>query len=275
MRVFLSWSGDKSKAVAALLDEWLQCVLQAVQPWMSAEHIESGAQWFGEIGDALKDVTIGIVCLTKANREKPWILFEAGALARGLSTQRVITFLVDLQPTDIGAPLSHFNHSLPTEEGLRKILTTINLRLGERALNAKTLERVFQTYWPQFSEEFQRISEQHPDSSNIPAREESEKIDEILGYLRSLTRERNIADLMSFDIQHSPNLSKSANHWFRSNAEVLKTFARLRDLERLTNTLDVGPLGADAKVEVIKFLCSRGFLHPDDLKMLIELYGLS
>lgn len=35
------------------------------------------------------DTSIGIICLTKDNRTKPWILFEAGALAKGLSSSRV------------------------------------------------------------------------------------------------------------------------------------------------------------------------------------------
>src|SRR5258707_599889 len=42
MRVFLSWSGERSAAVAAAFPEWLPNVIQAVQPWMSASDIEQG-----------------------------------------------------------------------------------------------------------------------------------------------------------------------------------------------------------------------------------------
>ena len=86
MRVFLSWSGPLSKAVAELLKEWIKMVLHASKPWLSSEDIEKGSLWFGEISDQLKNTCIGIVCLTKENMNRPWILFESGALAKGIPT---------------------------------------------------------------------------------------------------------------------------------------------------------------------------------------------
>lgn len=32
MKVFLSWPGERSKAVANLLSDWLSCVIQASRP---------------------------------------------------------------------------------------------------------------------------------------------------------------------------------------------------------------------------------------------------
>ena len=101
MKVFLSWSGPRSKAVAELLNDWLRCVLQACKPWISSRDIDRGALWFSEISGQLSDTGIGIVCLTSDNKSKPWILFEAGALAKGLSHVRVCTLLIDLKPSDI------------------------------------------------------------------------------------------------------------------------------------------------------------------------------
>ena len=89
MRVFLSWSGERSRRVAELLDDWLQCVIQAADPWMSSKDIDRGALWFSEITDQLANTAIGVVCLTKENKNKPWILFESGALAKGISSNRV------------------------------------------------------------------------------------------------------------------------------------------------------------------------------------------
>ena len=118
MRVFISWSGDRSRAVAELLDEWLQCVIQALDPWMSSKDIDRGSIWFSEISDSLRDTKVGIVCLSQDNKNKPWILFESGALAKGLYSARVCTFLIDLESTDVSNPLAQFNHTFPTKESV-------------------------------------------------------------------------------------------------------------------------------------------------------------
>lgn len=188
MKVFLSWSGERSKAVAELLDDWIQCVLQAVRPWMSARDIDRGSLWFTEISDQLKEVSTGIVCLTKENRDRPWILFEAGALARGLSSQRVMTFLVDLSPNDITDPLAQFNHTLPDKAGLRSLVTSINGRLGELAISTRILENVFETYWPQFEGRFSNILAEFPETQLLPERSEESKVDEVLSHVRGIDR---------------------------------------------------------------------------------------
>ena len=34
MKVFMSWSGTRSKATAELLCDWTKCVIQALRPWI-------------------------------------------------------------------------------------------------------------------------------------------------------------------------------------------------------------------------------------------------
>lgn len=186
MKVFLSWSGERSKAVAILLSDWLSCVIQAVRPWISTRDIDRGAIWFSEIGNQLNDAVVGIVCLTQDNKDKPWILFEAGALAKGLTTSRVCTFLIDLEPKDIRDPLAQFNHTLPNRDGLFALVCTLNSALGSAALSSKTLDGVFDTYWPQFEQKFLLIFKETESPGPVKPREQDDVLSEILENTRSM-----------------------------------------------------------------------------------------
>jgi hypothetical protein len=144
------------------LNGWLKCVLQATRPWLSTRDIDRGALWFSEIHDQLKDTSVGIVCLTQENKNRPWILFEAGALAKGLSSDRVCTFLIDLKPADLEDPLAQFNHTLPERSSLWELVRTLNNCLTTDALDERILTQVFATYWSQFEKGFSDILSQHP-----------------------------------------------------------------------------------------------------------------
>lgn len=187
MKVFLSWSGQRSKEVANLLSDWLCCVIQASRPWISTRDLDRGSLWFGEINDQLKDTTVGIICLTQENKTRPWILFEAGALAKGLSTSRVCTLLVDLEPKDIEDPLAQFNHTFPTRESVLGLVKTLNGTLASNSLDNRILEQVFATYWPQFESRFAGIlatTEAQPPSKPRPK-------EDVLGEILENTRMLN------------------------------------------------------------------------------------
>ena len=123
MEIFISWSGQRSKAVAELLKKWIKMVIQGTDPWISTQDLESGSLWLSEINQQLSTSATGIVCITQENKTAPWIHFEAGALAKGLTKARVCTFLIDLQSEDIANPLGQFNHTLPTRDSMWKLLS--------------------------------------------------------------------------------------------------------------------------------------------------------
>lgn len=185
MKVFISWSGEKSMAVAELLNSWLKCVLQAIEPWISTQDIDKGTLWFSEIGGQLRDTSVGIICLTKSNKDKPWILFEAGALAKGLNTAKVCTFLIDLSPTDIESPLSQFNATLPTKDDVRKLVKMLNNSLGDKGLADPILTKVFETYWPQLERELDIIIKSSLDKEVITVKRSN---DDVLTEILSITR---------------------------------------------------------------------------------------
>lgn len=197
MKIFISWSGNRSRAVAEVISDWIKCVLQASEPWISTRHIERGSLWFSEINDKLRDVSIGIVCLTQENKNKPWILFEAGALAKGLSGNRVCTFLVDLQPAELTDPLAQFNHTQPDENSVWELVRTLNSGLAEKALEERVLEKIFDVYWPQFVEDFGRALSDNEPLEIMEPRSQNDLLSEILDNTRSLGR--RISDIENRD----------------------------------------------------------------------------
>lgn len=200
MKVFMSWSGLRSKATAELLANWAKCVIQATQPWISTSGIDRGAVWFSTINDELKDTSVGIVCLTHENKNKPWILFESGALAKGLVNSRVCTFLVDLKPSDLESPLAQFNHTTPDREGLWNLARTLNNSVAT-PLEARILEQVFDTNWPRFEEEFAQLLRGYPQNVEPEVRSNDSILMEILESSRGMNqRMRVIEDKMKGEL---------------------------------------------------------------------------
>jgi hypothetical protein len=106
--VFISWSGQQSKEIAEELRNWIPSVLQFAKPYYTPSDVEKGAKWGSEISQKLAESNIGIVCLTKENFTKPWILFEAGALSKDLEQSKVCSILFGMENTDLTGPLTTF-----------------------------------------------------------------------------------------------------------------------------------------------------------------------
>jgi hypothetical protein len=134
MQVFLSWSGERSKAVAQTFSKWIGQVIQAVDPWISLD-IEKGTRWNPEIAVRLEESRVGIICLTKENLDARWILFESGALSKTKDAY-LCTLLLDIDPSDVEQPLGQFQHTTRDKNDIRQLLGTINKAVekeGEKA----------------------------------------------------------------------------------------------------------------------------------------------
>jgi hypothetical protein len=68
MKVFISWSGQRSRAVARELHEWLQLVMPTtIEPWMSDSDLDKGSRWAVGLGQGLAEMSAGISVLTPEN----------------------------------------------------------------------------------------------------------------------------------------------------------------------------------------------------------------
>ena len=90
-KVFISWGGELSKRLAEEVRNWLPSVLQFVKPYFTPDDIEKGSRWESNIANELETSNVGIICLTKDNINRPWILFEAGALSKNFGKSKVCT----------------------------------------------------------------------------------------------------------------------------------------------------------------------------------------
>ena len=197
MRVFISWSGGRSHLVAAALHEWIQQILQAADPWMSTEDIGKGKRWNQEIAESLSGSNFGIVCLTPENLNAPWLLFEAGALAKNLVEARVCTYLFDLKSTDVKDPLAMFQATGADKEGTFRLVMDINAALPlERQLKEHMLEKLFESLWPKFAEELVRARPIPAPKSAHADRPDRELLEEVLLHVRS-TRELRGTQILS------------------------------------------------------------------------------
>jgi len=183
--VFISWSGDRSKLVAEKMREWIPSVLQFATPYFTPADVEKGARWQPEISKKLSDSNVGIICLTKENLDRPWILFEAGALSKNVDQSRVCCLLFGVENSDLAGPLSTFQSTQFVRDEFRKLISTINDAGGDRRLSSEVLDRTFSVWWPQLELAVHEILAQKYDGSARIARTEREMIEEILELSRA------------------------------------------------------------------------------------------
>ncbi|MBH2846078.1 toll/interleukin-1 receptor domain-containing protein [Serratia marcescens] len=148
MELFISWSGERSRAIAEVIREWVPCVIQAVKPYFSPDDINKGQRWSSEISNKLEASKVGVVILTPANLDAPWLMFEAGALSKSLETSRVCPLLFGVTPADVIGPLVQFQCSEFSETEAFKLLHSINDALGDEKLEDKILRNSFDVFWP-------------------------------------------------------------------------------------------------------------------------------
>ncbi|MBX7269239.1 TIR domain-containing protein [Micromonospora sp. Llam7] len=197
MKIFISWSGEPSRQVARALREWLGVVVQHVEPWMSDEEIQSGTRWNDSIAHSLDATNFGIVCVTRMNQAAPWLMFEAGALAKGLERARVVPLCIDLEPSDITSPLQAFQARKLDKEGLRRLVYELS-ELAEHPRLRESIDTLFEAMWPQLERAVSQASTAAV-SPGKPRRSSEDMLAELVTRVRNIER----------DIEHRDSAARS------------------------------------------------------------------
>ncbi|MBN7809411.1 hypothetical protein J0A68_00500 [Algoriphagus sp. H41] len=187
MNLFLSWSKDRSQAVAEAFHEWIQCVNQKIIPFFSPKDLSGGIVWINELNTQLAKTNAGIIFLTPENQHEPWIQFEAGALAKGFSANRVFVLLIDLEPHQVEGPLSNFNLSKSDEDGIKKLILNLNDLLEENKVSHHILNKVVDKYYPDLQLTINNTIAKRPIKEETAKRSSADIQNEMLTILRSLS----------------------------------------------------------------------------------------
>ncbi|MGA9995605.1 MAG: toll/interleukin-1 receptor domain-containing protein [Pyrinomonadaceae bacterium] len=230
MRVFISWSGERSRQVAEALHDWLPSVIQAVQPWMSANDIEKGTRWRSGLANELEQASVSIICLTPENLEAPWINFEAGALSKQQQNTYVCTFLFGLEPIDLREPLAQFQATKSEMEDVRKLIHTINRILADSALPEVKLNETFDVWWPRLEQRLSSLPKPAKNTENKGTDHNSQSdrlehqrdIREILAEILELVRVQSRTQ--AADLQVMKSRLPSTLNWSSEDAQLLFDF---------------------------------------------------
>jgi hypothetical protein len=200
VKVFISWSGELSRSIAQALRNWLPMVVQHVEAWMSEEDIGSGGRWNEEIAAELERADYGIICLTSSNFDRPWLLFEAGALAKRFDVARVVPLLIDLKPADVRMPLASFQGRRLSEDGMRRLIRDMNAG-REQPLPAPQIDQLFASTWPMLEARVNAAKASVPaDEDGQVTREPEDVMAELIETVRRIERRMDVVpvDVESF-----------------------------------------------------------------------------
>ena len=189
MKIFISWSGERSRTVAVALRDLIQMVFQRATVYTTADDIEKGARWAAGIADELEKATFGILCITPESVYSPWLSFEAGALSKTLSAERVTPLLIGLSIVDVQGPLAPFQACSADKDGIRRLLRELNSQ-SEVPLGRDMFSRLFDLTWPGFErclEEIEALQILEYDGSSA-MRSDRELLEEVVEELRSLRK---------------------------------------------------------------------------------------
>lgn len=259
MDVFLSWSGEKSRKAAESFRSWLPNVIQALNPYFTPKDIDKGQRWAQDLSSKLDASQFGLILLTKENLNAPWILFEAGALSKNLGVSSICPILLDLKPTDLSGPLAQFQASKFEKDEIYKVMVSINSSLGSAALADRTLESVFNKWWPDLERDISKVLTEEV-GEKVEVRTERELIEEALRLLRrfsysSFETENKLYEKLSYKPVTYDEKTKTIKVWLNQQSPYEISLDRLNSgAELIDFVLQINAKGVCTPEHIKAFL---------------------
>lgn len=245
MRVFIGWSGSRSRLVAGGLKSLLEYTFEGIDVFVS-DYIEPGDTWGPRLQSELEQSQFGILCLTAENFDAPWLLFEAGAMAKKFesSSSRVVPYLIDTLPEAARrSPLAQFQQVRADREGTLSIVKLINA-LRASPQGSDRLSRIFNGGWSEFEQTMKALPAE--EGRRHDARSDREILESILEQVGLLVKPHSapsasLPKLPNEELSHLLNLRHHATIAYSVQGNLRKELRHLRDLGFIKNKQ--GPIG--------------------------------
>jgi TIR domain len=237
MHVFISWSGERSKRAALGLKSLLDDMLGDTVNVFVSQHIKPGENWTRRLGEELDQSEYGVLCLTQENFQAPWLLFEAGAIAKKFGTAHIVPYLVDSLPDDLeGSPLAQFQFARADREGTYALVKGISeeLTIPRAGQRLERLERYFDKFWPDLEETIKNLP--NPPQKRAAERSDREIIEKISQQVSILVEARkDSSGLSRTEMLHLLNLRDQPTLQYKLNDQLRKELRHLRDIGLIKN----------------------------------------
>ncbi len=240
MKVFISWSGKRSKELANALRDWLPCVLQYVEPFVSDKDISAGDRWAQKIAGELELANFGIICITPENLNSEWILFESGALSKSMQDGKVIPLLLGLELSDLSGPLSQFQAKKVDKGGLMEAVQAIN-NVAENKTSEEIITRSVPAMWATLESAIEAITDNAPTEKHM--RPQHEILEELVTGVRGIS-----SRMRDFDPEYMDKRSRRFKGKYRFHPRMfdeMADFVSERDGDPITLLMISGMLRED------------------------------
>jgi len=214
MRVFISWSGAASKAMALGLHKFIQQVLGRADPWMSEQDIAVGTRWPEALREGLVTSGYCVICVTRENVEKPWLNYEAGVIRDGLN-KPTAPWMLDITPADFPTlPLNPLQGRACSKEGTLALIRSINTAMADLGRSGAIVEDLFEKCWPELEVEL-KAAEALLQAPRAAQRGDNEVLKELLTNTRAILDQLAAAPTIS-----ALDMDMALHDYLRTRSEV-------------------------------------------------------
>lgn len=191
MQVFISWSGPSTNVLGLALKRFLEDTFAGhVSAFVSSVNVAPGKRFEAVIAEGLQSSALGILLVTPANQQSPWLLFEAGSLAYKDVDGSVIPIVIGMKRTDLLSPLNLFQNARAAERDDFELVCERIRKMTQMPEGA--FRTLFDANWPDLEHAFSVAAtaskEELKGQPAVAARPIDDMVREILVTVNDLSR---------------------------------------------------------------------------------------